>query len=167
MGFTAPVSGRQKEARHIRAYMTKYVRIPANTYIFVLRKKPRYPLVTGNTYRYILIQYVYWLIYLRNRGLIEVLWRQRVHRDWATGRSSPGQPEYSPGRRTRIRAGDRERSPPIPYVLSRSTVSYGNLNLSHRPVLCHWPHLRRRVRPRRRRTGSDSESVSSLDCDHD
>jgi len=42
VGFTAPESGRPKEARHIRAYMTKYVRIPANTYIFVLRKKPRY-----------------------------------------------------------------------------------------------------------------------------
>ena len=126
VGLTAPKSGRPKEARHIRAYMTKYVRIPANTYIFVLRKKP----ITGNTYRYILIQYVYWLIYLRNRGLIEVLWRQRVRRDWATGRSSPGQPEQArPG------LGSGPEIENGPYVLLRSSDSYGNLNLSHRPAM--------------------------------
>ena len=88
-----------------------------------------HPTVPINIYRCILIQYAYWLIYLRNRGLIEVLWRQRRRcpppshghgdRDWATGRpgSSPGQPQ---GLRTRPGSGDRERSPPIPYVLSQA-----------------------------------------------
>ena len=79
VGFTAPESG-----MHIRAYMTKYVRIPAHFCTFKLKNlngPSRWP---GQ------LEYTKGLIEVNtredslNRGLIEVLWRQRVHRDWAT-----------------------------------------------------------------------------------